>query len=75
MSFAKKMPGFNGSYYVVVTDRQAWRKQTKLIAVKYKDGTVGVVCSTCRTTPTFGGWCSGAATWGCVCGIEQGEDE
>jgi hypothetical protein len=66
MTYFKRSPrGFT-----TVLDPDEWKKQTKLIVHEGK-----IVCSTCLTTPRFFGWCSGAASYLCRCGLDQSFQE
>lgn len=51
---------------ITVYDPAAWDQEQQFIVV---DG--AVICNICHTEPRFGGWCSGAATYHCCCGVDQ----
>ena len=52
---------------VTIYDPAAWKREQTFVV----DENGVVVCNICRQVPAFFGWCSGAATFSCRCGVDQ----
>lgn len=59
----------------IVRDWKKWQKETRMVPARTADGKLVAVCSFCKTSPRFFGWCSGRATWACNCAVLQEEFE